>query len=41
MRENHLRWYRHVFKRPLDVVVKRDEMINISDTRRDEKDLRP
>ena len=35
MRENCLRLYEYVFRRPPDVVVRRDEMINVSDTRKD------
>ena len=35
MRENRLRWYEHVFKRPMNVVLRRGKMINVSDTRKD------
>ena len=35
MRENHLRWYKHVLGRSSDVVVRRGEIINISGMRRD------
>lgn len=34
MRENRLRWYEHVLMRPMDAIVKKDEMINSSGTRR-------
>ena len=34
MRENHLRWYKHMLTRYLDAVIKRGEIINVSGMRR-------
>ena len=35
MREDHLRWYRYMLKRPPNAVVKKDEIINVNGTRKD------
>ena len=35
MRENHLRYYGHMFRRLSNAVVREDEMINVSGSRRD------
>lgn len=35
IRMNHLRWYKHMLSKPTDMIVTRDKIITINDTRRD------
>ena len=35
MKENYLRWCRHVLRIPLDAIFRKSEMINVNGTRRD------